>query len=501
MIAPRRMRPIRVFISSVQSEFATERARLCEYIRRDPMLGVYFSPFIFENVPAMDASVQEVYLKEARESDVFIGLMGAQYGYEDEEGISPSEREYDMATKHQRHRLIFIKKSRKKRHPKEMRFIEKIEKEVIREVFDDYDSLQHSVYVALVLYMQHRDLLRKRPFDASYHEAATLEDIDRSAVVSFIRNAQSRRLLHLSERADTRKVLTHLNLMSEQGALTNAALLLFAKEPQRFLPASEVKCAQFFGTEIEKPIPFYQVYQGNVFELIDQAVAFVMTHIDATVGTREKRNSVDVDYELPLFAVREAIVNAVTHRDYSCSGSVQVMLFRDRLEVWNPGRLPDELSIERLSKPHQSIPFNTILAQPIFMAGYIERLGTGTGDIIRSCTKKGLLTPLFEQEDSFRVVIWRKAAKARVTPSPQDAPRPKPALSSLSSRQKAILTKLRKNPTCTTEKLASDMKLQSRTIARDLEHLKSLGFLERMGNTRWGAWAVLISPSDDSEMS
>lgn len=126
----------------------------------------------------------------------------------------------------------------------------------------------------------------------------------------------------------------------------NAAMLLFGKQPQRFLISSEVKCAHLHVQEVAKPIPSYQVYKGTVFDLVDQAVDFVMSKINLWVGTREAGAAVPVAYEIPREVVAEAIVNAVAHRDYTSNGSVQVMLFADRLEVWNPGGLPPSLTLE-----------------------------------------------------------------------------------------------------------------------------------------------------------
>src|SRR5262245_28065317 len=90
----------------------------------------------------------------------------------------------------------------------------------------------------------------------------------------------------------------------------------------------------------EKPIPSYLVYEGTVFELVDMAVDFVLSKIGRSVGTRARTTTAPVTYELPREAVSEAIVNAVAHRDYSSKAGVQVMLFSDRLEVWNPRELP-----------------------------------------------------------------------------------------------------------------------------------------------------------------
>ena len=401
------MAEIKIFISSVQTEFASERKRLCDYIRQDALLGHFFVPFIFEELPAINTSAQAAYLTEAGQCDVYIGLFGERYGYEDEEGVSPTEREYDVATLQHKHRLIYLKNA-PSRHPKEERFIHKVEQDVVRKTFDSYDDLRTAVYTSLVRYLEEKEYLRLLPFDATFHRTATLDDIDPSKVELFVNLARDRRNFPIPFSAGISKILTHLNLMAENGKLTNSALLLFAKDPQKFFITSEVKCAQFYGTKVEKPIPFYQVFRGSIFELVDQAVGFVMGHIDAKVGARDKSASVDVDYELPVKAVAEAIVNAIVHRDYSSNASVQVMLFRDRLEILNPGNLPFGLSLSQLSKEHSSVPTNPILANPVYLAGYIERLGTGTTDIIEQCEAMGLPTPQFIQDAFFKVVIYRK---------------------------------------------------------------------------------------------
>ena len=106
--------------------------------------------------------------------------------------------------------------------------------------------------------------------------------------------------------------------------------------------------------------------------------------------------------------VSEAIVNAVAHRDYTSNASVQVMLFADRLEVWNPGGLPPGLSLQSLRQPHGSYPANPLIAEPLYLAKYIERMGTGTGDMIERCIAHGLPEPTFSLTDGFMTTIWRK---------------------------------------------------------------------------------------------
>ena len=208
-------------------------------------------------------------------------------------------------------------------------------------------------------------------------------------------------------------MLKQLRLLKND-APTHAAVLLFGKEPQRFIYNAEVKCAHFHGTQRQKPIPFYQVYKGTLFELVDQAVNFVLSKINLAVGTRALSAQAPTAYEIPPEVVSEAIVNAIAHRDYTSTASVQVMLFADRLEVWNPGGLPPGLSLQSLREPHGSYPANPLIAEPLYLAKYIERMGTGTGDMIERCTEHGLPEPTFGLTDGFVTTIWRKPELALV---------------------------------------------------------------------------------------
>ena len=137
---------------------------------------------------------------------------------------------------------------------------------------------------------------------------------------------------------------------------------------------------------------------------------------DFSVGTRDQSILVPIQYELPHAAVTEAIVNAVAHLYYTSNGSIKVMLFKDRLEIWNPGCLPYGLTTAKLRKSHSSIPANPLLEEPMYLAGFIERIGTGTGDIIRLCEEAGLKkAPEFIQEEIFKTILWRKNSSAPET--------------------------------------------------------------------------------------
>lgn len=403
---------IKVFISSVQREFAEERRLLCDYIRTDALLGKFFVPFIFEDMPASEVSAQKAYLTQAAGCHIYLGIFGTQYGYEDAEGISPTEREYDTATAHFAHRLTYTLLTNEPRHPKEQAFISKVEQDVVRRGFATYEELRTAVYTSLIDYLVQKEIIRRVPFDAAAHPTATYDDIDTERVRTFVNKAKEKRNFPLTFADGMEKIFTGIHVLTDDGRLTNSALLLFAKDPQRFFRTSEVRCAQFYGTKVEKPIRNYQVFTGSLFEMIDKAVGFVMSRIDARVGTRDHSVDAPVDYELPESAVAEAIANAVAHRDYASNASVQVMLFRDRVEIWNPGRLPDGFTVQKLREVHSSEPTNPVIAHPLFLAGYIEHLGTGTTDMITACKQYGLLEPEFRQAEDFRTVIYRKGKES-----------------------------------------------------------------------------------------
>ena len=368
---------LRLFISSVQKEFAQERIALRDYLRGDPMLRRFFEPFLIEDVPAADRRADEVYLDEVGRCDVYLGLFGDNYGAEDSHGLSPTHQEFAFATRQNKHRLIFVKGIEdSSKHPKMRALIRQAGDELIRRRFASTPELIAGVYAALVQFLESRELIRHGPFDAAPCFGATLNDLDPERMSRFIRQARHERGFPLNEDAAPEELLTHLNLLTG-GRPTHAAVLLFGKQPQRFLISSEIKCAHFHGMRAAKPIPSYQVYKGTVFQLVDQAVDFVLSKLSLSVGTRAESTQVPVAYEIPPEVVREAIVNAVAHRDYTSTGSVQVMLFRDRLEVWNPGTLPPVLTLEKLRHPHASFPGNPLVAEPLYLTKYIERMVPG----------------------------------------------------------------------------------------------------------------------------
>lgn len=404
------MATFKVFLSSVQGEFARERDAIGTYFQTDPLLRDTFEIFLFEDIPASEIPPDTAYLEGVDQADILIGLFGLEYGTRGSDGISPTEKEYDRASVTNTHRLIFVKEAEDElRHPKVLQLIRKAQQSLVVRRFETLEDLRSVIYAAIVDFMRAKGVLQTNGFDGALCKDATLEDISEQGVVSFVRSARRARQFPLGEETPMEDILTHLHLIKNKG-VTNAAIQLFGKNPRRFGIGPEVRCAHFHGTEIEKPIPSLQVFGGTLFSQVDSAEDFVLSKINMSVGTRAESVRAPRTYEVPVEVIREAIVNAVVHQDFTSTGNVQVMVFADRLEIWNPGKLPPALTVEKLREPHGSFPANPLLAEAMFLAEYIERMGTGTLDMIRRCREAGLPEPEFRIEEMFKVTIRRALA-------------------------------------------------------------------------------------------
>jgi len=397
-----------IFVSSVQKELQAERYALRDFVHGNDLLRQFFRVFLFEDLPPIDQRADAVYLDEIKHSTIYAGIFGNQYGREDKHGFSPTEREFIEATRLRKRRLILIKGNDDAiRDPKMQTLVQRVGDEVLRRRFANIDEMLRLLYGSLIQYLQDRGFIAAKDFDAAPCENAVLADISSTKVKWFINKARSERSYTLAPDTPRKEVLAHLNLLAK-GLPTRGAVLLFSDAPERFIHSADITCLHFHSTEMLKPIPSQQVYHGPLFEVVDKAVDFVMERVRRTVEPNVESAASVVTYEVPFRVVREAIVNAIAHRNYASKSGVQVMVFSNRIEVWNPGGLPEDLTVDMLRGPHPSVPRNRLICEPLYLAHYIERAGTGTLDMIRLCAKAGLPEPEFRSEgERFITVIWR----------------------------------------------------------------------------------------------
>jgi len=484
----------KIFVSGVQKELKKERRTVKEFIHKDALLSEYFDVFLFEDSPAKSKSAEIAYIEEVGKRDIYIGILGLQYGGSGKGKISPTEAEYREAKAKHKEILIYIKGQNtldKQRDPGMRDFIVIAKNPKSGHSYKRFDSvsgLTDSIYESLIAFLKEKGEIGKAGFDQRVCEGAKLSDIDEAKVKWFLKTARSKRNFPLGLDASVTDIFIHLKLLKD-GKLTNAAILLFGKNPSKFFDQAKIKCVQLPSTEVVKPFTSYHIYEEeNLFEQVDKAVAFVLDAIKFPVIQQKHTVQVARPREIPEFAIHEAIVNAVAHRDYNTTSSVQVMVFLDRVEIWNSGTLPGNLKIEDLKKPHSSHPSNPTLANVLYFGDYIQQVGSGTTEMVRQCKEHGLPEPEFisVRNLEFKTILARDVFTETNL-----------AQMGLNERQLLAIKYIKEKGQITNREYSDISKTNSRTSLRDLNDLCDRAILKKLGTTGRNTQYILTRHKPD----
>ncbi|MBU4349648.1 putative DNA binding domain-containing protein [bacterium] len=205
------------------------------------------------------------------------------------------------------------------------------------------------------------------------------------------------------KKASYKTIFKNLELITNDEKLTRALILLFEKKPQTFFITAQGRAGRFKSpTEILDTV----IADGNLFKQLDTLLDAIKKHLNVRFEIKGIERKDVWDY--PLEALREAVINALIHKDYLCTAEIQIKIYDDRLWIWNPGKLPKQLTIESLKTEHSSFPKNPLIASIFYYAGFIERWGSGTKRMIDLCKAQGLPEPEFKEEFGGISVYFRK---------------------------------------------------------------------------------------------
>lgn len=319
-------------------------------------------------------------------------------------------------------------------------------------------------------------------FESEAVPGAQRSDLDDEIIAEYLVKRAERQRRPIEAPAD--EVLREIGALTDQGEVTTVGLLLFGKAPQRFLPQSGLVFVKFSGTEPrgEGGLPGYDRREeiggplARVIETTWRLIRGEMRNGAVVKGLeREERP------EYPLFAVREALVNAVCHRDYRVKGRrIEIRMFTDRLEVISPGGLPGFMTVDNLVEEHFSR--NPRLVAGLFQWGYIEELGLGIDRMIEEMTQAGHVPPQFTPKpNSFTVTLTNRKDR-RATPIWEKT---------MNERQARALTYLRERGQITNreyQQLCPDVSAE--TLRLDLVDLVDRGVLMRIGAKK-GTYYIL----------
>ncbi len=312
-----------------------------------------------------------------------------------------------------------------------------------------------------------------------------ISDLDHEEIFKTVAEGiRENRIPASAQKDDIEGILKRLRLM-EGDYLKNAAVALYAKKESLGFMQCMIKMARFRSTGKLKNFIDNQQILGNCFDLLEAADKFLKNHLPiASTFKPNQFKRIDTP-ALPVMAVREALINAICHRDYANrSADISLAIFDDSLEIWNCGLLPDNLTLEDLRRRHDSNPRNKLIANAFYVRGYIEKWGRGTTEMIDLCKADGLPEPQFSQRTGGLAVMFK--FKEPISPGMKENK------DQFTPRQEEILSILKEsslNGAEITRQLKNSPSI--RTVQRDLLQLERMGFIKREGKARMILWKLV----------
>lgn len=203
---------------------------------------------------------------------------------------------------------------------------------------------------------------------------------------------------------DGNELLLNNLKLTDGDYLKRAAVLLFHPDPEKFVTNAYVKIGFF---ESDSDLRFQDEVHGNLFEQVEKTMELLFTKYIKAMISYDDIYRIET-FEYPKEAVREALLNAIAHKDYTGATPIQISVYKDKIMIWNYGELPENWTIDTLQKKHSSIPHNPDISNAFFRIGYIEAWGRGIRKMNEQCAAAGSPQPLYYYESSGFWVVFRK---------------------------------------------------------------------------------------------
>ena len=336
-------------------------------------------------------------------------------------------------------------------------------------------------------------LLRKRgaTWDNLPLPAFTINDVDEGAVKKFKTLAAKKGRIEESLLNESVEVLIDKLHLTNEGCLTNAAMLLFSKDPERYQLGAFIKIGYF---ETDADLLYQDEIHGSLLEQVDKAIELIYLKYMRAKITYEGIQRIE-RYFVPETALREALINAVCHKQYQYGVPIQVSVYEDKLYIANVGCLPENWTLDNLMGKHASKPYNPNVASVFYYAGFIESWGRGIEKIRNACETDGVPMPeytvhpgdimiKFTSPDN-RVVRMPNRVNDEVNDRVNDE-----VNDMVNDQEKKVLELLYEDPGFTVTVLAERMKVSRKSIANYLKSLREKNIIERVGTNKRGYWRI-----------
>jgi len=314
-------------------------------------------------------------------------------------------------------------------------------------------------------------------YDAFPCANSTLDDLAVDKIRKYVQKANATGRRNYDENHEPTQILEKIELLKE-GKPTIAAVLLFGKEPHIKIQQATVHCGRFKETTI---IVDDRMIECSIIEQVDEVMAFMRknTNVRFIISGKAEHDEI---WDYPLDALREAVTNAICHRDYADTSDIQIKIHDDYLTIWNPGGLLPGMTIEELFNPnHASKPRNRLIAQVFYDIKHIEKYGSGIQRILTECEKTNVPVPTFEEKFGGFLVNFRKD---RHTEDNLKA-------MGLNERQIKAVIFTKKNGKITNKQYQEITGIQKRQATVDLQDMENKGIITKIGKTGRGTYYTL----------
>lgn len=332
-------------------------------------------------------------------------------------------------------------------------------------------------------------LLRKNnlTWDSLPIDGSSMNDIDPESIDYFVRRGiRFGRLPANTLGLSPERILSNLNLMTTDGRMTQAALLLFGYKPQSYFVGAVFRVGRFRDSETN--ILYQDEVAGNLIHMPDAVLDLLKGKYLISPIRFDGLQRIE-ELEIPEEALREILCNSIVHKDYR-GVHTQMKIYDDHIRLWNEVMLIDGMTIESLRKEHNSCPRNKLIAQVFYLAGFIETWGRGIQKVDDAFVAAGLSIPEYEESCGGIVTLIPRTTKDKDIQKndPKDDPKDDPK--ELSVHQLHILNYIQKDPTVTREEMTQKMNVSDATIKRALADLQNRGLIVRVGGRKNGHWEI-----------
>ena len=333
-------------------------------------------------------------------------------------------------------------------------------------------------------------ILRKRgaSWDNMPLPSFTIDDIDDNLVKRFKTLASKKGRIDASVLDEPKDVLMEKLHLTNAGYYTNAAMLLFGKDPDRWQLGAYAKIGFF---ENDADLLYQDEIHGSLLEQVDKIMEIIHLKYMKAKITYEGMQRIE-RYFVPDAALREALLNSLCHKQYESCIPIQISVYEDKLYIANCGKLPENWTVANLMSKHASKPYNPGIANVFYLAGYIESWGRGIEKICNACQEDGSPQPEFSinPED---IMIKFTAAENRiirsVTPNVTEKVTER-VTEKVTEKEQEVLNLIIEDPGYTSKMMADKLTLSRKTITDRLRSLKDKGIIQRIGSDTKGYWKI-----------